>query len=461
MLVVIAVRLIEERGKAMTVSNIDAPRFAQEPLEWHGHAHSDRVDPDEIAVCVVVGRTSEFFDFFVYAIASVLIFPKLVFSFVDPLTGTICSFGVFALAFVARPFGTVIFMAVDRGLGRGVKLTLALLLLGGSTMAVAFLPGFSQIGMESVVILALLRIGQGLAMGGAWDGLASLLALNAPEERRGWYAMMPQLGAFLGLLIASGLFAYFATYVSAEDFIGWGWRYPFFIVAALNIVALFVRLRMSLTPGYEKLYESHELQPATVKATVKGQGHTILIGAFVPLASFALFHIVTVFPFSWVVLFTSENPGWFLSLQMIGAGVGVLAVIASGLISDWVGRRVLLGVTAGAIAVFSWFAPRLLGAGDESIGLYLIVGFALLGLSFGQASGAIAANFPSAYRYTGSALTTDLAWLFGAAFAPLVALVLASQFGLVMVGVYLFSGAVCTLAALAVDRKLAVQIRDR
>jgi MFS family permease len=423
--------------------------------------HRHEVEADEIAVCVVVGRTAEFFDFFVYAIASILVFPKLVFSFVDPLTGTLYSFAVFAIAFIARPFGTLIFTAIDRDYGRGVKLTVALLLLGGSTAAVAFLPGYSQVGLAAIAILAVLRIGQGLAMGGAWDGLASLLALNAPEKHRGWYAMIPQLGAFLGLAVASGLFGYFSAHSSAEEFIDWGWRYPFYIVAAVNIIALFVRLRMSVTPGYVKLYKSHELQPETLGETVRAHGRTILIGAFVPLASFALFHIVTVFPFAWVVLFTSDNLGWFLTLQMIGAACGVLAVVASGVISDRVGRRMLLGVTAAAIAVFSCFAPMLLGGSDESVAVYMIVGFVLLGLSFGQASGAIASNFPSSYRYTGSALTTDLTWLFGAGFAPLVALFLASQFGLVMVGVYLLSGAVCTLAALALNRRFAVQIEDR
>ncbi len=445
----------------MSTVNIATTLFAQNPSHRYEYAQPDDVNPNEIAICVVIGRTAEFFDFFVYAIASALVFPRLIFPFLDPLAGMIGSFAIFALAFIARPFGTVIFTGVDRHLGRKAKLIAALLLLGGSTMAVAFLPSFGQIGVGAIMILAVIRIGQGLAMGGAWDGLASLLALNAPERSRGWYAMIPQLGAFLGLLVASGLFSYCVTYMSPQNFMDWGWRYPFFLVAAINIIALFVRLRMSVTAGYAKLYQNHELQPTTIKNTVRSQWHTILIGAFVPLASFALFHIVTVFPFSWIVLFTTENAGSFLHLQMIGAAVGVLAVVASGVISDMVGRRVLLGVTAGAIAVFSCFAPTLLSGGEDSIMLYMVLGFLLLGLSFGQASGAIASNFPSLYRYTGSALTTDLAWLFGAGFAPLVALLLASQFGLMMVGVYLFSGAACTLAALALNRKLAVQITDR
>ncbi len=208
------------------------------------HDHHGVLNPAEIAVGVIVGRTSEFFDFFVYAIASVIVFPKLVFPFVDSLTGTLYSFAIFALAFVARPFGTLIFSAIDHIYGRGAKLTIALFLLGGSTMTIAFMPGYNEIGVASVWLLALLRIGQGIALGGTWDGLASLLALNSPQNRRGWYAMVPQLGAPLGLMVASLLFAYFMANLSPQDFLDWGWRYPFFVAFAINVVALFARLRI-------------------------------------------------------------------------------------------------------------------------------------------------------------------------------------------------------------------------
>jgi MFS family permease len=422
------------------------------------NSRHDHVAPGEIAIGVIIGRTSEFFDFFVYAIASVIVFPKLVFPDRDPLSGTLFSFGIFALAFVARPFGSVIFMAIDRWYGRGLKLTIALFLLGGSTAAVAFLPGHAEIGAWSGILLALFRIGQGLALGGAWDGLASLLALNAPEGRRGWYAMIPQLGAPLGLIVASALFTFFIVNLSAADFLDWGWRYPFCVAFAINVVALFARLRIVSTPDFARLFESRELQPSPVTATVRRQGRNIAIGAFAPLASFALFHMVTVFPLSWVFLFTREGPARFLVIEMIGAVVGVAATIASGLIADRVGRRALLGVSAAAIAAFSGFAPQLLDGGEVGQIVFMVTGFALLGLSFGQSSGAVNSNFPSSDRYTGAALTSDLAWLFGAGFAPLVALFLSYHFGLLAAGGYLLSGALGTLAALGIDKELARKI---
>ena len=419
----------------------------------HGH-----VAPGEIAIGVIIGRTSEFFDFFVYAIASVLVFPTLIFPYVDRLTGTIYSFAIFALAFIARPIGSLIFLRIDALLGRGTKLTIALFMLGGSTAAVAFLPGYETIGTWAAILLALFRIGQGIALGGAWDGLASLLALNAPENRRGWYAMIPQLGAPLGLIVASGLFAFFLTSLSPADFLEWGWRYPFFVAFTINVVALFARLRMVSTPDYTALFESKDLEPSSVADTLRSDWRNIVIGAFAPLASFALFHMVTVFPLSWVTLFTPQSPARFLLIEIAGGVVGLIAVAASGLLADRIGRRYLLGVSAAGIAAFSGFAPQLLNGGELGEVVFMVAGFALLGIAFGQSSGAVAANFATTRRYTGAALTSDLAWLFGAGFAPLIALLLATHFGLLAAGAYLLSGALGTLIALGVNRELGRRI---
>jgi MFS family permease len=406
------------------------------------------VSPLEIALGVIIGRTSEFFDFFVYAIASVLVFPSVVFPKVDRLSGVLWSFAVFALAFIARPFGTALFTWIDRRHGRGVKLTTALFLLGGSTAALAFLPSYNEVGNWSAVLLILARIGQGLALGGAWDGLASLLALNAPKERRGWYAMMPQLGAPLGLLLASALFTYFLISLTPADFLDWGWRYPFFVAFAVNVVALFARLRLVVTQEFVQLLERKELEPERIGPMLKAQGRNVVLGAFAPLASFAMFHLVTVFPLSWILLYRRESPSDFLQLEMIGAIVGVLAIMVSGLVADSIGRRRTLALGAWLIAAYSLVAPVLLGLGGNGETAYMVLGFALLGLSFGQASGAVASNFATRFRYTGSALSSDLAWLIGAGFAPFAALLITSRLGLGFTTFYLLSGAICTLAAL-------------
>jgi MFS family permease len=438
----------------MAQAHASSAQLERDARAVNSSGHDD-VHPGEIAVGVIIGRTSEFFDFFVYAIASVLVFPKLVFPYMEPVQGTLASFALFALAFIARPIGSQIFMAIDRRYGRSTKLTIALFLLGTSTVSVAFLPSYAQVGAASAVLLAIFRIGQGVALGGSWDGLASLLALNAPPHKRGWYAMVPQLGAPIGLIVASALFAFFLGTLDAEDFLSWGWRYPFFVAFALNVVALFARLRMVASPEYSELFKSRELTASPVPATLKSQWRNIVIGAFAPLASFALFHMVTVFPLSWVAVFTQESITRFLVIEMVGAAFGVLAIVCSGLLADRIGRRSVLGYTAAAIAIFACVAPLLLNGGEVGETVFMIVGFILLGLSFGQSSGAVTSNFPKRARYTGAALTSDLAWLFGAGFAPFAALWLAETFGLIAAGGYLLSGAIGTLVALALNRELA------
>ena len=368
------------------------------------------------------------------------------------------AFLIFSFAFIARPIGTILFMSIQRHFGRETKLTAALFMLGISTVGMAFLPTYSHIGFGAIVLLALLRIGQGIALGGSWDGLPSLLALNAPEDKRGWYAMLGQLGAPTGFIVAAGLFSFLLANLSSADFLEWGWRYPFYVAFAINVVALFARLRLVSTNEYARLLEARELQPAEVTEMVRTQGRNLLIGALAALASYALFHLVTVFPLSWITLYSQRSVSEFLEIQMAGAAIAAGCIVLSGVIADRFGRRTTLGALACFIAVFSGFVPLLMDGGDTGQTIFILAGFALLGLSYGQAAGAVTANFQARFRYTGAALTSDLAWLVGAGFAPLVALGLSAHFGLAYVSLYLLSGAAGSLAALSLNR--ALEIRD-
>lgn len=415
--------------------------------------HED-VTPNEIAVGVIIGRSSEYFDFFVFGIACVLVFPALLFPYLSKLDGTLMSFAIFSLAFVARPLGTALSMAVQRRWGRATKLTLALFLLGVCTVGMAFLPSYQQAGVNAIIVLALLRIGQGIALGGSWDGLPSLLALNAPPNRRGWYSMMGQLGAPVGFLVASALFLYLHVTLTQADFLEWGWRYPFFVAFAINVVALFARLRLVVTEEYTQLLEEGELEPIGIREIISQQGYNLFIGAFAALASYALFHLVTVFPLSWIAVSGTQQISDVLIVQIIGAVIGILGTIASGWLADRIGRRTTLGLLAMLIGVFAIVSPWLLGGGPKAQDAFILIGFALLGLSYGQASGTVTANFTRRFRYTGAALTSDMAWLVGAAFAPVVALGLSARFGLVAVSVYLLSGVACTLIALRINKVL-------
>src|SRR4030081_1263453 len=286
----------------------------------HGSADHSKVAPGEIAIGVIIGRASEYFDFFVYGIASVLGFPAVFFPFARALERTLYAFTIFAFAFIARPVGSIAFMAIQRHFGREAKLTVALFLLGISTAGIAFLPGFESLGFASIILLSVLRVGQGIALGGSWDGLPSLLALNAPPQQRGGYAMLGQLGAPVGFVLASGLFSFLYSSLSSDDFLEWGWRYPFYVAFAINVVALFARLRLVATHEYARLLDDRELEPTNVVEMARAQGSTVVIGAFAALASYALFHLVTVFPLSRIRLYSNQSIPEFLGVQMFGAG---------------------------------------------------------------------------------------------------------------------------------------------
>ncbi|WP_114240194.1 MFS transporter [Dyella sp. C9] len=420
------------------------------------HAHA-KVAPGEIAVGVIIGRTSEHFDFFVFGISCVLVFPSLLFPSASQLDGMLYAFTIFSLAFIARPFGTALFMSFQRRWSRGTKLTIALFLLGSATAGMAFLPGYKVIGAWSIGLLVLFRILQGIALGGSWDGLPSLLALNTPAQRRGWYAMLGQLSAPIGFMVAGALFLFLHSSLSQEDFIDWGWRYPFFVAFAINVVALFARLRLVVTEEYTVAMEERELEPIGIIDLLRSQGYNIFIGAFAALASYALFHLVTIFPLSWIVLGSTQSVNAVLVAELIGAVACIFGMIISGLLADRIGRRTTLGLMAALIAIFALITPWLLGGGKLGQDAFIILGFGGLGLSYGQAAGSVTSNFEIRLRYAGAALTTDFAWLIGAAFAPLVALGLSARFGLVAVSAYLLSGVICTLLALRVNRALAAR----
>lgn len=421
-----------------------------------GAADTHAVRTGEIAIGVIIGRISEFFDFFVFGIACVLVFPAAFFPFTDHVNGMFCAFAIFSLAFIGRPLGSVLFMRLHDWYGRGAKLTVALFMLGTTTAGIAFVPDYGAIGASSIVLLAVLRLLQGMATGGSWDGLPSLLAMNAPSNRRGWFQMIPQLGAPIGFIVAAALFAYLQMSLSDTDFLEWGWRYPFYVAFAINVVALFARLRLVVTPQFASLLRTRELEPSPVGELVRTQGRNIGLGAFAPLGSYALFHLVTIFALSWALLFNGHTGADYLLVQILGAAISIPCMLLSGVIADRIGRRATLGIFAVLIAVYSGWTPLLLAGGTMEGYLFILIGFALLGFSHAQAAGAVSSTFQAEFRYSGAMITSDLGWLFGAGFAPLVALALTVYLGVGYVGLYLLSGAVGTLGALWASRTVGL-----
>ncbi|HET7268211.1 MAG TPA: MFS transporter [Oleiagrimonas sp.] len=424
------------------------------------HSHDQHVTPAEISIGVVVGRTVGFFDMFTFGLACVMVFPQVVFPFASVADGIFYSFLIFALGFVAQPLGSLVFLPIQKHYGRATKLTISLFLLGTATVGIAFMPGYAEIGWGAIAWLTVLRFGQGFAIGGSWNGLASLLALKAPKGRRGWYASLPQLGAPIGFIVAAGLFAYIWSSLPHDEFYAWGWRYPFFTAFAVNVVALFARLRLVVSPEYAEELKQRELEPAPIGEVMREQGNSVVLGMFAPLASYALFNLVTIFAIAWALLFTTQSLTSFLIVQIIGALVAIPCMLLSGQIADRLGRRTTLGLFAVLIAIYSGWTALMLAGGTFQGYVFIIVGFALLGFSHAQSAGAVTSSFKRAYRYTGARISSDLSWLVGAGFAPVVALWLATHLGSDYVGLYLLSGALCTLGALWVSRKLTGALPD-
>ena len=443
----------------MSKATNPVPEDGLPPIAERETVHVNLAD---IAIGVIIGRASEFFEFFVFALACVLVFPYTIFPFVPPEVGTLYAFAVLALGFIVRPVGTVIFTEVDRKFGRGTRLTTSLFLMGIATVAISFLPSYEAEGWLVIASLCLFRCGQGLSMGGSWDGTASLLALRSPRERRARVATLPQIGAPLGLILAASIFLFLMVSLSDEDFLAFGWRYPFFVAFAINVVALFARLRLTQSEEFKRLFSETELAPQSTWTVAREEGMQIITGAFTPLASLALFHMVTIFPLSWIALNNPEDLILFIIIEIIAAAMGLAAILASGVIADRIGRRTLLSRMAIAIGIFAIVSPFMLGRGGiigESI--YVLIGFIILGLSFGQSSGATASGLSLKNRFTSSALTTDLAWMFGAGFAPFVALYLSERFGIIFAGGYLLSGAIVTLLALTIFSRTYDEHRER
>ncbi|MCG7494392.1 MFS transporter [Thalassobius sp. Cn5-15] len=407
------------------------------------YSHQHDATLDEVVITVIMARVTDFFGFFVYAVASALVFPKLFFPMYDPLTATLLSFAIFALAFLVRPLANPMSRMLQARIGKPGKVVFALMLLGTSTVAIGLLPGYEKIGWAAPVLLAVLRILQGLGLGGSWDGLTLQLQHVAPANRQGLYAMVPQLGGPIGFVVAVSLFYVLTGFLTEEEFLTFGWRFTFFAVMAVNVVSLFARLRLL---NADLGVEEELVTSAPLKEVISTQWRTIMLSAFLPLASYALFHMVTVFPLGYTTLFTDRSVTDILLIQMAGGTLAIFTVILSGILVDRFSRRLVLSASTALIVALA----LMIGLLDSHPALFLMFGFAIFGLAYGQASAIAPRRFALAYRYSGTALATNLSWIFGAAFAPLVGLGLVAMFGLSAAALYLLSGAVVTFAAIRI-----------
>ena len=403
--------------------------------------------PRQVLFASLIGTTIEFFDFYIYATAAVLVFPRLFFPASDPASATLASLATFAIAFLARPIGSAIFGHFGDRVGRKTTLVAALLTMGVSTVTIGILPTYASIGIAAPLLLALCRFGQGLGLGGEWGGAVLLAIENAPPGKRAWYGMFPQLGAPVGFFFSAVVFLVLSALLSDAQFFAFGWRIPFLASAALVMVGLYVRLTITETPVFREVLTRRERVKVPILAVCREHPRTLLAGVLVSLATFVLFYLMTVFALSWGTTALGYSRQSFLLMQLVGVVCFALTIPLAAVLAERGRRRTLIAVTI-AIALFGLIMAPLFTAGPLGALVTMALGLSLMGMTYGPLGTVLSELFPAAVRYTGSSLTFNLAGIFGASLAPYAATWLAKNYGLQYVGYYLATAALLSLVGL-------------
>jgi metabolite-proton symporter len=405
--------------------------------------------PRRVLFASLIGTTIEFFDFYIYGTAAVLVFPQLFFPTADPTSAMLQSLATFALAFFARPVGSAVFGHFGDRIGRKATLVAALLTMGLSTVAIGLLPTHAAIGVLAPALLALCRFGQGLGLGGEWGGAVLLATENAPPEKRAWYGMFPQLGAPLGFVLSTGIFVILTERLSDADFLAWGWRTPFLASAVLVLVGLYVRLKLTETPVFLQALENDERVRVPMLTVCREHAGTLVLGTLAATTTFVIFYLMTVFTLSFGTTELGFSREEFLLLQMVGVLFFAVTIPISAMVADRLGRLpMLIAATLAIIAFGLVFEPLFGAAGAFRAAAFLSIGLALMGLTYGPLGTALAELYPTAVRYTGASLSFNLAGILGGSLAPYIATWLAASYGVSYVGYYLSAAGVLTLAAL-------------
>jgi metabolite-proton symporter len=408
--------------------------------------------PGQVLFASLVGTTIEFFDFYIYATAAVLVFPRLFFPATDPAAATLASLATFGIAFFARPIGSALFGHFGDRVGRKVTLVAALLTMGISTVVIGTLPTYAQIGFTAPLLLAICRFGQGIGLGGEWGGAVILAVENAPPGKRAWYGMFPQLGAPIGFFLSVSVFIALSEWLTDEQFFSFGWRIPFLASAVLVLVGLYIRLSLDETPVFRMAASRHERVPVPMLAVLRDHPRAFVVGTLASLVAFVLFYLMTVFALSWGTSSLGYPREQFLLIQQLGVIAFAITIPIAARIAERGRRRTLISV-AVLIGAFGLVMAPLFESGVTGTVVAMLLGMSLIGLTYGPLGTVLSELFPTPVRYTGSSLTFNLAGIFGASLAPYIATWLATNYGLQYVGYYLTGAAALSLVGLLAARE--------
>ena len=424
-----------------------------------------RNDPFKVALASMVGTAIEFFDYYIYAAAAVLVFNTQFFHSGDPLSDDLLSLSTLALAFFARPIGSALFGHFGDKIGRKKTLVASLVLMGGSTVVIGLLPTYSQIGIWAPILLCICRVGQGIGLGGEWGGAALVATENAPEGKRAWYGTFPQLGAPIGLFVANATFFLVSYFWGQQALVEWAWRIPFVSSLALVLVGLYVRLTLHESHVFVEAEEKGKKLKAPVSVVFTKHFKPMVIGTFIMVATYSLFYIMTAFAQAYSrTPATLSEAGYpmglgipantFTGLLLMSAIVFAIFISISGLYADKIGRRKWLIWTTISILIFALCMPLFLGNGTPtSVLAFLVIGMALMGMTFGPMAALLPELFPTEVRYSGASLAYNIASIIGATIAAMISLKINALYGLMGVGIYLAINAFLTLLALLASKE--------
>lgn len=424
-----------------------------------------RNDPFKVALASMVGTAIEFFDYYIYAAAAVLVFNTQFFHSGDPLSDDLLSLSTLALAFFARPIGSALFGHFGDKIGRKKTLVASLVLMGGSTVIIGLLPTYSQIGIWAPILLCICRVGQGIGLGGEWGGAALVATENAPEGKRAWYGTFPQLGAPIGLFVANATFFLVSYFWGQQALVEWAWRIPFISSLALVLVGLYVRLTLHESHVFIEAEEKGKKLKAPVSVVFTKHFKPMVIGTFIMVATYSLFYIMTAFAQAYSrTPATLSEAGYpmglgipantFTGLLLMSAIVFAIFISISGIYADKIGRRKWLIWTTVSILIFALCMPLFLGNGTPtSVFAFLVIGMALMGMTFGPMAALLPELFPTEVRYSGASLAYNIASIIGATIAAMISLKINALYGLMGVGIYLAINAFLTLLALLASKE--------
>jgi metabolite-proton symporter len=402
-----------------------------------------------IAIASFIGTAIEFYDFYIYAMASALVIGQVFFPSSDPTAQSLKAFLTFGIAFIARPLGAIVFGHFGDRIGRKSTLATSLLVMGISTFLIGCLPGYETLGRWAAILLCLLRFCQGFGLGGEWGGATLLATETATAGKRGWFGMFPQLGPSIGFLLATLSFLVLTLYLSYDDFKAWGWRIPFFASALLVMVGLYVRFKLAETRAFSKILEQHQIHKSPMKSLLRGHWQPVLLGALAMTVCYNLFYTATVFCLSYGTKTLNIERADFL--QMLCVAVLFMAVITpiSAGLSDKFGRKpvLLVGCFFAMLAGFS-LAPLMASGETLQVTLFLSVALLLMGATFAPMGAFLPEQFPVSVRYTGAGLSYNLGGILGASSAPFMSQLLVDNGGLVWVGYYVSAMALVSFIAI-------------